>query len=136
MQNKHFHLDRIKRYLDGVFSKERRFNTYSKCAEDIYKVFSYLEWVNVRDVESWLKGGKIRIESDPKKIIDYAKEFSVDISSLTSGKARTVADVFYWALATAIWVYGGMGNINPEARRSYASDCDERPMGAMYGGRK
>lgn len=121
MQNKHFHLDRIKRYLDEVFSKERHLNTYSKCAEDIYKVFSYLEWITVRDVESWLKGGKIRIESDPQKIIAYAKEFSVDISSLTQGKERTEKDVYYWALATAIWVYGGMTNTNPKA---------------MYGGRK
>ena len=136
MQNKHFHLDRIKRYLDEVFSKERHLNTYSKCAEDIYKVFSYLEWVNVRDVESWLKGGKIHVETNPYKIIAYAKEFSVNISSLTLGKTRTKQDVFYWALATAVWVYGGMGNINPEARRSYASDCDKRPQGAMYGGRK
>ena len=136
MQNRHFHLDRIKRYLDEVFSKERRLNTYSKCAEDIYKVFSYLEWVNVRDVESWLKGGKIHLESNPQKIISYAKEFSVDISSLTQGKDRTEKDVYYWALATAIWVYGGMGNINPEARRSYASDCDKRLQGAVNGGRK
>ena len=119
MQNKHFHLDRVKRYLDEVFSKERRLNTYSKCAKDIYKVFSYIEWINVRDVESWLKCNVIHIETDPQKIINYAKEFSVDISSLTSGKERTEKDVYYWALATAIWVYGGMGNINP-----------------MYGGRK
>lgn len=130
MQNKHFHLDRVKRYLDEVFSKERHFNTYSKCAKDIYKVFSYIEWVSVRDVESWLKGGKIRIEQDPKKIITLAKEFAVDISSLTCDKDRTEKDVYYWALATALWVYGGMGNINPEARRSYASDCDKRLQGA------
>lgn len=113
MQHKNFHLDRVKRYLDEVFSKERHFTTYSKCARDIYKVFSYLEWVNVRDVESWLKGNKIHIETNPCKIIDYAKEFSVNISSLTAGKDRTEKDVYYWALATAIWVYGGMGNINP-----------------------
>jgi hypothetical protein len=116
MQNKHFHLDRVKRYLDEVFSKERHLTTYSKCARDIYKVFSYLEWVNVRDVESWLKDGKIRIESDPQKITAYAKEFAVNISSLTQGKDRTEKDVYLWALATAIWVYGGMGNINPEYR--------------------
>lgn len=116
MQNKHFHLDKVKRYLDEVFSKERHLNTYSKCAEDIYKVFSCLEWIRVRDVESWLKGGKIHLESDTKKIIAKAKEFSVDISSLTSGKERTEKDVYYWALATAIWVYGGMCNINSEYR--------------------
>ena len=136
MQNKHFHLDRVKRYLDEVFSKERHLNTYSKCAEDIYKVFSCIEWIRVRDVESWLKGGKIHLESNPYKMCELADEFSVDISSLTSGKERTEKDVYYWALATAVWVYGGMGNINPEARRSYASDCDERPLGALNGGRK
>lgn len=116
MQNKHFHLDRVKRYLDEVFSKERHLNTYSKCAEDVYKMFSCLEWVKVRDVESWLKCNVIHIETNPCKIIDYAKEFSVDISSLTQGKDRTVKDVYLWALATAIWVYGGMGNINPMYR--------------------
>ena len=136
MQNKHFHLDRIKRYLDEVFSKERRLNTYSKCAEDIYKVFSHIEWVNVRDVESWLKGNKIHITTDPLRMAELADFFSVDISSLTLGKTRTKQDVFYWALATAVWVYSGMGNINPEARRSYASDCDKRLSGAVYGGRK
>lgn len=113
MQNKHFHLDRIKRYLDEVFSKERRLNTYSKCAEDIYKVFSYLEWVNVRDVECWLKARKIKVETNLDKISQLAKTFAVDMSSLTEGKARTAMDVYWWALATAIWVYGGMNNINP-----------------------
>jgi hypothetical protein len=119
-----------------VFSKERHINTYSKCAKDIYRVFSYLEWIKVRDVESWLREGKIHIETNPYKMCELADEFAVDIFSLTQGKDRTEKDVFYWALATAIWVYGGMNNINPEAKRSYASDCDERPMGAMYGGRK
>lgn len=121
MQHKHFHLDRVKRYLDEVFSKERHLNTYSKCAQDIYKVFSYLEWVNVHDVESWLKGGKICIETNPYKMCELADEFSVNISSLTCDKERTEKDVYYWALATAIWVYGGMTNTNPKA---------------MYGGRK
>lgn len=119
MQNKHFHLDRVKRYLDEVFSKERHFNTYSKCAEDIYKVFSYLEWVNVRDVESWLRGNKIGIATNIFEVTKFAEEFAVNLTSLTYAKERTDRDVYYWALATAIWVYGGMGNINP-----------------MYGGRK
>lgn len=67
----------------------------------------------MRDVESWLKCNVIHIETNPYKIIAHAKEFSVDISSLIEGKARTASDVFYWALATVIWVYGGMNNINP-----------------------
>jgi hypothetical protein len=117
MQNKHFHLDKVKIYLDEVFSKERHLNSYSKCAEDIYKMFSCLEWIKVRDVESWLTCNVIHIETNPYKIITLAKEFAVDISSLTCGKDRTGKDVFYWALATAIWVYGGMNNINPQYKR-------------------
>lgn len=116
MQIKHFHLDKIKIYLDKVFSKERTLNSYSKCAQDIYKVFLYLEWVSLRDVECWLKGLKIGIDTDCEKITKMAKDFSVDFSSLTQGKNRKAEDVYYWALATAIWVYGGMGNINPEYR--------------------
>ena len=116
MQNKHFHLDKVKRYLDGVLSKERHLNSYSACARDVYEVFSCLEWITVRDVESWLKGEKIHLEKNPHNITAIAKDFAVDISSLTSGKERTEKDVYYWALATAVWIYGGMGNINPMYR--------------------
>jgi len=120
MQNKHFHLDKVKRYLDEVFFKDKlniSLNTYSKCAKDIYRVFSYLEWLNIRDVESWLKGSKLKLATDEAEITSLAKEFTVNLSALTKGKERTVKDVYYWALATAIWVYGGMGNINPDYHR-------------------
>lgn len=113
MQSKHFHLDKVKIYLDGVFAKEKSLNSYSKCAQDIYRVFDYIEWVSLRNVESWLKGLKIGLETDCEKITELAKNFSVDMSSLTHGKDRKPEDVYYWALATAVWVYGGMSNINP-----------------------
>ena len=121
MGHKHFHLDKIKIYLDGVFSKEEYLNSYSKCAEDVYKVFSSVEWITLRNVESWLKGGKICLETNPDKIKSYARDFAVNISFLTQGKDRTEKDVYFWALASAIWVYGGMGNMNPYYINKYKS---------------
>lgn len=113
MQLKHFHLDKIKIYLDGVLAKEHKFKTYSACADNVYALMPSIEWVTVRDVECWLKGRKIKVETNLDKISQMAKTFAVDMSSLTEGKARTAMDVYWWALATAIWVYGGMNNINP-----------------------
>lgn len=113
MQQKHFHLDKVKIYLDEVFSKEKELNSYSKCAQDIYRVFDYIEWVSLRNVESWLKGNKVGIATDTFEVTKLAEEFAVNLTSLTYAKERTYKDVYYWALATAIWVYGGMSNINP-----------------------
>jgi hypothetical protein len=114
MQIKRFHLDKVKIYLDGVFAKERNLNTYAKCADKVYEEYSYDCWITVRHVESWLRNNcKLKVETNPYRISELADKFSVDISSLTSGKNRTEKDVYYWALATAIWIYGGMSNFNP-----------------------
>lgn len=121
MGHKHFHLDKIKIYLDKVLSEEKYLNSYSKCADDVYKVLSEVEWITLRNVESWLRGNKMCLETNPDKIKSYAKDFAVSISSLTQGKNRTEKDVYYWALASAIWIYGGMGNINPYYKNKYKS---------------
>ncbi len=113
MQQKHFHLDKVKIYLDGVFAKEKELNSYSKCAQDIYRIFDYIEWVSLRHVESWLKGNKIGISTNEFEVPKLVEEFAVNLTSLTYAKERTYKDVYYWALATAVWVYGGMSNINP-----------------------
>ena len=113
-QQKHFHLDRIKRYLDGVFALEPYIKTYRACAEDIYKVFAGTQWLTIREVESWLRGLKINVDYMSDETSKLARQFAVDINSLTKGKPRTESDVYWWALATAIWIFGGMDNLNPE----------------------
>lgn len=113
---RHFHLDKVKRYLDGVFALEPYIKSYRACAEDIYRVFSNTQWLTIRDVETYLKGMKLNVDYMIDKAEVLAEKFAVNISSLTSGKSRTKYSVYWWALATAIWVYGGMDNLNPEYR--------------------
>ena len=112
-QQKHFRLDKVKIYLDGVFKLEPYIKSYRACAEDICKVFKNTQWLTIRDVESWLRGLKLNVDYEEDKTSALARKFAVDINSLTRGKERRESDVYWWALATAIWVYGGMDNLNP-----------------------
>lgn len=110
--NKNFDLDKVKVYLDSVLAEEPYINSYSDCAYDIYKTFQSMSRVRIKDVEIWLRNLNIVVERNLDKISNLAKDFAYDISSLTS-KTRSVEDVYFWALATAIWVYGGMEANNP-----------------------
>ena len=112
-QKKRFHLDKVKRYLDGVFALEPCIKSYRACAKDIYRVFSDRRYVSIRDVESWLRGLKLNVDYMKDKTEELARKFAVDISSLIVDKHRTESDVYWWALATAVWVYGGMDKENP-----------------------
>ena len=113
--NGNFYLDRVKVYLDGVLSDEEHIRSYSDCASDIYRVNSHKERIGVKDVESWLRGLPIGISYDYSKTIPLAHDFCKDISSLTR-TTRSEDDCYWWALATCIWVYGGMKAENPQFR--------------------
>ena len=108
----YFHMDKVKVYLDRVLSSEEYYKTYASCADDIYRVNSQYAKVGIKDVEVWLRGLKIGVDyvrSDTEKL---AQEFAKDIAGLTKGP-RSVDDVYWWALATGVWVYGGMEATNP-----------------------
>lgn len=108
----YFNMDKVKLYLDRVLSQEEYYKTFSRCADDIYRVNSHKPRLGIKDVEIWLRGLKIGVDyirSDTEK---RAKEFAKDIAGLTKGP-RSVDDVYWWALATGVWVYGGMDSTNP-----------------------
>lgn len=108
----YFYMDKVKLYLDRVLSEEEYYKTFSACADDIYRVNSQKPRLGIKDVETWLRGLKIGVDyirSDTEK---RAKDFAKDLASLTKGE-RSVDDVYWWALATGVWVYGGMDSVNP-----------------------
>lgn len=113
--DKNFHLDKVKMYLDGVLAQEEYLRTYKDCADDVYRVFSNLKEVSIREVESWLKGLSLGVDFYTAQTEPLAEEFAKNISCLTK-ITRSKDDVYWWALATAIWVYGGMTRENPMFR--------------------
>ena len=113
---KHFDLDKVKVYLDGVLSGEEYIKTYKDCADDVYRVFSYKKEVSLKDVEQWLRGlpiGTAYITVETEKL---AFGFCKSLRKLTNDGRRSADDCYWWALATGIWVYGGMTKENPKYR--------------------
>ena len=113
--DKNFNLDKVKVYLDGVLADEEYIKTYTDCANDVYRVFNNQKEVSVREVESWLRGLAIGVDYYTEQTEKLAESFAKNISSLTK-ITRSKDDVYWWALATAIWVYGGMTKQNPMFR--------------------
>ena len=113
--DKNFYLDRVKHYLDGVFAGEEHINTYAKCAEDIYRVYNNKAEITLKDVDNYLRGLAVGVDYDSSKTCVLAREFAKDLKSLTM-TTRSADDVYWWALSTAVWVYGGMGKENPQFR--------------------
>lgn len=111
--NKHFNLDKVKEYLDKVLADEEYLKTYKDVADDVYRVFNYKAEVSVKDVEEYLKGLPIGVEYMIYKTCPLARTFAKDIDSLTKGM-RDEDGVYWWAIATGIWVYGGMERKNPQ----------------------
>lgn len=111
--DKNFHLDKVKAYLDKVLADEEYLKTYKDVADDVYRVFNYKKTVSVKDVEEYLRGLPIGVDYMIYKTTPLAKEFAKNINSLTKG-SRDEDSVYWWALATGIWVYGGMDKINPQ----------------------
>ena len=113
--DKNFHLDKVKMYLDGVLANEECIKTYTDCAQDVYRVFSNKKEIGLMEVESWLRGLAIGVDYYTEQTEKLAEDFAKDISFLTK-TTRSKDDVYWWALATAIWVYGGMTRQNPMFR--------------------
>lgn len=111
--DKHFHLDKVKAYLDGVLADEEYIKTYKAVADDVYRVYNYKQTVSVKDVEEYLKGLPIGVDYMMYKTCPLARQFAKDIDALTVG-TRDEDGVYWWALATGIWIYGGMDKINPQ----------------------
>ena len=113
--DKHFHLDRVKAYLDKVLADEEYLKTYKDVADDIYRVYNYKAIVSVVDVEEYLRGLPLGVDFMVYKTCPLARQFAKNISSLTQG-SRDEDGVYWWALATGTWVYGGMEKMNPQFR--------------------
>lgn len=113
MNKNYFYLDRVKEYLDSVLADEEYIKTYKACADDVYRVYSHLERIGIKDVESWLRGLAIGVAFDYSKTEPLACEFCKNISYLTR-TTRSRDDCYWWALATGIWIYGGMSPVNPQ----------------------
>ena len=111
--NKHFHLDKVKAYLDGVLADEEYLKTYKDVADDVYRVFNYKAEVTVKDVEEYLRGLPLGVDYMIYKTAPLARTFAKDIDSLTKGM-RDEDGVYWWAIATGIWIYGGMDKTNPQ----------------------
>lgn len=112
---KHFDLDKVKVYLDGVLSGEEYIKTYKDCADDVYRVFNYKKEITLREVEDWLRGLAIGVSYMTFQTEKLAADFCLDLEGLTRG-TRSRDDCYWWALATGIWVYGGMTKENPQFR--------------------
>lgn len=113
--DKNFHLDKVKVYLDGVLAEEEYIKTYTDCANDVYRVFNNQKEISIREVEDWLRGLAIGVDYNKEKTEKLAESFAKNISCLTK-ITRSKDDVYWWALSTAIWVYGGMTRQNPMFR--------------------
>ena len=111
--DKNFHLDKVKAYLDKVLADEEYIKTYKDVADDVYRVFNYKKTVSVKDVEEYLRGLPIGVDYMIYKTAPLAREFARDIDTLTKG-TRDEDGVYWWALATGIWIYGGMEKENPQ----------------------
>ena len=123
--NKHFDLDKVKEYLDGVLADEEYLKTYKDVADDIYRVFNYKDKVSVKDVEEYLRGLPLGVEFMIYKTAPLARTFAKDIDSLTMG-IRDEDGVYWWAIATGIWVYGGMEKTNPQFKRRRVAKCQKK----------
>lgn len=113
--DKNFNLDSVKVYLDGVLAGEEHLNTYNLCALEVYRVNNFKPVITVKDVEIWLRGLPIGVDYLPEKTVPLARDFAKDIKSLTMG-TRSEDDVFWWAVATGIWIFGAIDKCNPEYR--------------------
>ena len=113
--DKNFNLDKVKAYLDGVLADEEYLNSYSAVAQDVYRVYSNRPRITVKDVEQYLRGLPIGVDYMYYKTAPLAREFARDIDILTKG-TRDEIDVYWWAIATGIWVFGAVSEINPMYR--------------------
>lgn len=113
--DKNFNLDRVKVYLDGVLAGEETLNTYGKVAKHCYETLSHKPFISVKDVENYLRGLAIGVDYDIEKTVPLAREFAKDIKYLTMG-SRSEDDVYWWAVATGIWVFGAIDKCNPMYR--------------------
>ena len=113
--DKNFNLDSVKVYLDGVLAGEEYLNTYKKVVQHCYETLSHKPYISVKDVENYLRGLPIGIDYQYEKTIPLAREFAKDIKTLTSG-TRSADDVYWWAIATGIWVFGAIYKCNPMYR--------------------
>ena len=123
--NKHFHLDKVKAYLDGVLADEEYLKTYKDVADDVYRVFNYKAEVTVKDVEEYLKGLPLGVDYMIYKTAPLARTFAKDIDSLTKGM-RDEDGVYWWAIATGIWIYGGMEKTNPQFKGRRVAVCQKK----------
>lgn len=115
MAKSHFYLDRVKSFMDGILSDEEYLNTYQKVADDIYRVYNYKSRINLRDVTDWLRGLPLGTPYITVETVKYAREWTKDIASLTSG-TRSEDDCYWWALSECIWTFGAMRSENPKYR--------------------
>lgn len=115
MAKSHFYLDRVKSFMDDILSDEEYLNTYQKVADDIYRVYNYKPRINLQDVADWLRGLPLGTPYITVETVKYAREWTKDISSLTSG-SRSEDDCYWWALSECVWTFGAMRAENPKYR--------------------
>lgn len=111
-----FDLGKVKAYLDGVFEDEEYIKNFADAASDVYRVYNYQERVTVRDVESWLRGLAIGVDYYTVKTEELAKDFALNWRLMTR-YGKSLDEIYWWALAEAIWVFGAMEAVNPQYRK-------------------
>lgn len=126
---KQFYLDRVKAYLDEVLANEEYLKTYKDVADDVYRVYNNCPRVSVKDVTNYLRGLPLGVAFEYCNTVPLARKFCKDISSLTAGE-RSEDDCYWWALSTAIWIYGNMSPVNPQFKpKKVVISC----IGGRYG---
>lgn len=114
--DKNFNLDSVKIYIDGILVHQDTLSSYRKVAEDIYKTLAFKPYITVKDIEIYLRNSEMFAGVDSETAAFLASNnFAKDIKSLTMG-TRSEEDVFWWAVATGIWVFGAIDKCNPMYR--------------------
>lgn len=111
--DKNFKLDTVKSYLDKVLADEEYLKTYKDVADDVYRVYNYKPEISIKDVEQYLRGLPLGVAYYTNETEALARIFAKNIRALTAG-SRSEDDVYWWAIATGIWIYGGMDKTNPQ----------------------
>lgn len=111
-----FDLGKVKAYLDGVFSDEEYIRSFADAASDVYRVYNHKERVTVRDVEDWLRGLAVGVDYYTVKTEELAKDFALDWRLMTR-YGKSLDEIYWWALAEAIWVFGAMETLNPQFKK-------------------
>ena len=115
----YFDLSAVKAYLDGVFSEEEYIKDFSSAASDVYRVYNYKQTVSVKDVEQYLRGLPLGVafytSATEKLALSFCPSNRVRKHLIAQG--RSLDDIYWWALADAIWTYGAMTKENPQFKK-------------------